>query len=125
MSTCDALFASALAASLLTGAAHAQQKSGPGTLTDQDRAQIRQLSDAYGRALGLCTAEEYAGLFAAPDGYFASGPRGRVAGRDRLMALVRSERHCNDNSERRPRNLPTNIVIEPSPEGATGAAPLG
>src|SRR5712691_2923373 len=124
MSTCDALFASALAASLLTGAAHAQQKSGPGTLTDQDRAQIRQLSDAYGRALGLCQAEEYADLFAAPDGYFASGPRGRVAGREKLLALLRSERHCNDGSEKSVRNIPSSVVIEPTPDGATGRAPL-
>ena len=102
----------------------AGQQRASSTLTDQDRVQIQELSAGYGRALGLCEAEAYAGLFVAPDGYFASGPRGRVAGGDKLIALVRSERHCNDNSERRPRNVPANIVIEPSPQGATGNVPL-
>jgi hypothetical protein len=88
-------------------------------LSDNDRAEIQDLSVRYGRALGLCEAEEYAALFAPLDGYFASGPRGKVVGRERLIALVRSERHCNDGSERRPRNLPATSTIEATPEGAT------
>jgi hypothetical protein len=55
-------------------------------------------------------------LFAAPDGYFASGPRGKVAGREKLVALVRSERHCTDSSERRATNAPT------VPVGCSGSA---
>jgi hypothetical protein len=93
-------------------------------LTDTDRREIQELATSYGHALGLCAAEEYAALFAAPDGYFASGPRGKVVGRDRLIALVRSERHCNDGSERRPRNLPATNTIEATPEGATGRVVL-
>jgi hypothetical protein len=102
-----------------------QARSSGSTLTDQDRAQIHELAVSYGRALGTCAANEYAGLFAAPDGYFASGPRGKVAGRDKLIALVLSERHCHDGSDRRPRNIPIGIDIEPSPEGATGNVFLG
>jgi hypothetical protein len=94
-------------------------------LTDQDRAGIRELSAGYARALGLCEAQAYAGLFAAPDGYFASGPRGKVVGHDKLVALVESEPFCNDNSERRARNTPADIVIEPSAEGATGKVAVG
>jgi hypothetical protein len=89
-------------------------------LTDTDRKEIQELATGYGRELGLCAAEEYAALFAAPDGYFASGPRGKVVGRDRLIALVRSERHCNDGSERRPRNLPADTTLEATPDGAAG-----
>ena len=97
-----------------------QQQRAPGsTLTNEDRAQIQELVAHYARALGTCAAEEYAGLFAAPDGYFASGPRGHVAGREKLIALVRSERHCNDKSQSRPTNAPT-VVAEASAEGATG-----
>ena len=119
------LLAMVLSLGFSTLALDAQQKRGAVfQLTEQDRVQIQELVTNYGRALGLCTAEEYARLFAEPDGYFASGPRGKVAGRDRLVALVRSERHCNDNSERRPRNIPPNIDIQPSAEGAVGRAPL-
>jgi hypothetical protein len=94
-------------------------------LTEKDRAEIRELATSYGRALGLCLAEEYAGLFASPDGYFASGPRGKVVGREKLLALVRSERHCNDGSEKRARNVPSSVTIDPTPEGAMGRAPVG
>ena len=55
----------------------AQQKR---TLSQSDIEAIKALNVAYGTALGMCKYEEYAALYAAPDGYFASGPRGRVAG---------------------------------------------
>lgn len=101
-----------------------QKRAAASPLTDQDRTQIQELVTNYGHALGLCAAEDYAQLFAEPDGYFASGPRGKVAGRARLLALVRSERHCNDNSERRPRNIPPSIDLQASAEGAEGRAAL-
>lgn len=126
MSKYHALAATAVAVGFLTSSpATAQQprRANP-TLTDKDRAEIRELATSYGRALGLCQAEEYAGLFASPDGYFASGPRGRVAGREKLRALLQSERHCNDGSEKRARNIPSSVVIDPTPDGATGRAPL-
>src|SRR5262245_1692562 len=104
-------------------------------LTDKDRADIQDLSARYARALGSCAAEEYADLFAPQTGYFASNIRGEVAGRERLIALVRSERHCNpagglatpagsNGNPPRPANVPT-VAIEPSSTGATGRADLG
>ena len=105
---------------LAPAAASAQQKSGAlPNLTDKDRAEMQGLVTHYAVALGTCAAEEYADLFAAPDGYFASGPRGHIAGREKLMALVKSERHCNDKSIRRPTNGPT-AVVEAAPGGAVG-----
>jgi SnoaL-like domain len=122
MSKCLAMAGIALAAGLLGLPVVAEQRTVQ--LTDNDRREIQELATRYGRALGLCAAEEYAALFAAPDGYFASGPRGKVVGRDRLIALVRSERHCNDGSERRPRNLPADNTIEATPDGFKGRVVL-
>ena len=102
------------------------QRGGRSTLTAQDRTEIQELVTHYARALATCAADEYADLFAPPGGYFASGPRGEVAGREKLIELVRSERHCVDNAERRPftGNGPT-VVAEPSPDGATGKTVSG
>src|SRR4029453_6402641 len=122
MSKCLAMAGMALAAGLLGLPVMAEHRTAQ--LTDKDRREIRELATSYGRALGLCAAEEYAALFAAPDGYFASGPRGKVVGRARLIALVRGERHCNDGSERRPRNLPADNTIEATPDRSKGRAVL-
>jgi hypothetical protein len=103
----------------------AQAKTGQVVpLSDQDRSEIQALVAGYGRALGTCAAEDYARLFAEPDGYFASGPRGKVVGHDRLVALVMSEPFCHDNSERRSRNIPPAIDIQASVDGAIGRAAL-
>jgi hypothetical protein len=115
-------------------------QSGPGSgsgLTAKDRAEIQDLVAKYARALGGCSAEDYADVF-APGGYFFSTIRGEVLGRDRLMAMVKSERQCNPpaapaggapatpapNANAAPRPVPV-VVIEPSPEGAMGKADLG
>lgn len=102
-----------------------------GTLTAQDRAEIQELSAKYARTLGSCAAEEYADLFAPDTGYFASNIRGEVVGRERLIALVRSERHCvtpppqaSGNANAAPRPVPT-VAIEISSTGPTGRADLG
>jgi S-disulfanyl-L-cysteine oxidoreductase SoxD len=94
------------------------------TLTDADMAQIKELSMSYGRALGMCQSEDYVALYAEPDGYFASGPRGRVAGRERLMELLKSEPFCHDNSPKTPRNLPSKFEIEVTAEGAKARVEL-
>ena len=118
----------------LTTVAAAQQQRLT-TLTAQDRADIQELVAGYARALAACAAEEYADLFAPQTGYFASNIRGEVVGRDRLIALVRSERHCNPagglanttnaaGNTARPATVPM-VVIEPTPTGATGRADLG
>jgi hypothetical protein len=80
-----------IAAMLLGSAASAQA---PITLTPDDRTAIQGLVSSYARVLGACAAEEFADLFAPDTGYFASGFRGMITGRDRLIALVQSERHC-------------------------------
>ena len=104
------------------GEARAQQ-----TLTTEDRVQIQDLSARYAKALGGCDAEGYADLFVPQTGYFASNIRGEVVGRDRLMALVRSEHHCIGGApaaNAAPRPVPT-VAIESSSKGVTGRADLG
>jgi hypothetical protein len=84
----------------------------------------------YASALGACRAEEYADLFAPDTGYFASGFRGRVVGRERLIALVQSERHCTAPAGSAPTarpggsNGPT-VAIEVTSTGVRGIADLG
>lgn len=103
-----------------------------GGLTDKDRSEIQELSAKYARTLGTCAAEEYADLFAPDTGFFASNVRGEVVGRERLMALVRSERHCTtpppaasgNAAGTAPRPVPT-VVVEISSTGPIGRAELG
>ena len=61
-------------------------------------------------------------------GYFASNIRGEVVGRERLIALVRSERHCIEPPRRQaaagPRPVPM-VTIESNAKGVTGRAELG
>src|SRR5262252_8684074 len=66
----------------------------PTALTADDKAAIQALVTSYAKALGECRAEEFADLFVPETGSFASGFRGRMVGRDKLVALVQSERHC-------------------------------
>jgi hypothetical protein len=41
--------------------------------------ELQDLAVRYDRALGTCSADEYAALIATPDGYFASGTSGKVS----------------------------------------------
>lgn len=93
-------------------------------LSAADRAEIQQLSERYLRALNACAAEEYAALF-APDGYFESTFRGRVQGREKLIELVRSERHCKPGAPARAAGSAPTMTIRPAPDGAVGTATLG
>jgi hypothetical protein len=115
--------AAGVGALLVVGAqANVQQ-----ALTAQDRAEIQELSARYAKALGSCAAEEYADLFAPETGYFASNIRGEVVGRERLMALVHSERHCINAAAQAaagPRAVPM-VTIESTARGVTGRAELG
>lgn len=111
-------------------------------LSPQDRAEIQDLVGRYARALGGCKAEEYADLFAPDGGYFWSSIRGEVATRERLIALVQSERQCNPvanapapnaagsgrgaadgNGSVRP--VPTVIIESVTHDGVVGRANLG
>lgn len=107
---------------LVAGTANAQQ-----ALTDKDRAEIQELSAKYAKALGGCAAEDYADVFVPETGYFASNIRGEVVGRERLIALVKSERHCINAAAQAaagPRTVPT-VTIETSTKGVSGRAELG
>jgi hypothetical protein len=69
-------------------------------------------------------------LFAPDTGYFASGFRGMITGRDRLIALVQSERHCITTPGAKPAarpgggNGPT-VAIETTGGVVRGIADLG
>jgi SnoaL-like domain len=95
-------------------------------LSPDDRAAIQDLSASYARTLADCRAEEYADLFVPKTGYFASGFRGRMVGREQLVLLVQSERHCTGAQPARPGggNPPT-VELEATPAGARGVAHLG
>jgi hypothetical protein len=82
------------------------------TYTNADAGEIQGLSAKYASALGACQAEAYAGLF-TPDGIFYSSFRGSIKGTGALIALVKSERHCQPGAERPAR-----------PGGGTGAPAL-
>ena len=124
---------------LVAATASAQQ-----TLTDKDRAEIQELSAKYAKALGGCAAEDYADVFVPETGYFASNIRGEVVGRERLMALVKSERQCNPTASANPNANPNAagrgapaaapagragggpvVTLEATPEGIKGIASLG
>jgi hypothetical protein len=97
-------------------------------LTPEDTSAIQALVTGYARALGACNAEEYADLFAPDTGYFASGIRGQVVGRERLIALVQSERQCTAATPPAPRpggaTGPT-VTLEVTATGVRGIADLG
>ena len=111
----------------LAAAAFAQT---PATLTADDRTAIQGLVSSYARTLGACAAEEYADLFAPGTGYFASGIRGHIAGREKLIALVKSERHCTAPAGATPAPRPGGgtgpvVNIDVTPTGVRGIADLG
>ena len=113
---------------LVVGAASASAQSAV-SLSDDDRSAIQALMGSYARALGECRAEDFADLFVPDTGYFASGFRGHMVGRARLVALVQSERHCvapPAAGAARPgaSNGPT-VVLEVTPSGVHGVAKLG
>jgi len=99
-------------------------------LTPEDRTAIQALVTGYARALAACNAEEYADLFAPDTGYFASGIRGQVVGRERLIALVQSERQCTAPAAAAPNARPgggtgPTVTLEVSATGVRGVADLG
>jgi hypothetical protein len=112
---------------LLSTSASAQV---PTTVTPEDKSAIQALVTGYARALGACSAEEYADLFAPDTGWFASGIRGQVVGRQQLIALVQSERHCTAPAGTTPATRPggTNgptVALDVTPASVRGIADLG
>lgn len=98
------------------------------SLSADDRAAIQALMGQYAHALSGCRAAEFADLFVPETGYFASGFRGRMVGREQLIALVESERQCVAPSGKatRPGGAagPT-VVIDTTAGGVYGVADLG
>ena len=82
----------ALAAALILGTPLSAQL--PAGVDPGDATEIQALVNSYASALRECRAEDFADLFVADTGYFASGFRGHMVGHERLVALVQSERHC-------------------------------
>ena len=101
----------------------------PATLTADDRSAIQALVGGYARALGECRAEEFASLFVPETGYFASGFRGHMVGQERLIALVKSERHClapaGAAATARPGGNAPTVELEVGATGVRGVANLG
>ena len=97
------------------------------SISAEDRSAIQELSASYLRALFGCDAEAYADLFAPETGYFASGFRGRMVGREQLIALVESEPHCLEPGDSAPRAAADGprVVVEVTPGGVRGTADLG
>ena len=100
------------------------------TLTPDDRTAIQGLVSSYARVLGSCAAEDFADLFAADTGYFASGFSGMITGRDRLIALVQSERQCITAPGARPAARPgggtgPTVAIDTTGGVVRGIADLG
>jgi hypothetical protein len=102
----------------------------PATLTAEDRAAIQALVSGYARALSACAATDFADLFVPETGSFASGFRGLIVGRERLIALVQSERHCIAPAGQTPAARPggnsgPTVTVEATATGARGVADLG
>jgi SnoaL-like domain len=112
--------------SLCTFAALAQTPAaGP---TAEDRAAIQALVTNYAEALGGCAAEDFADLFVPETGYFASGFRGHMVGREKLIELVESERHClapAGSAQARPGGGGPIVEIEVDGGAVRGIADLG
>jgi hypothetical protein len=114
------------AAFVTAGAALAQQ---PTTLSAEDKSAIQALATSYAKALGECRAQDFADLFTL-DGAFVAGFRGHMVGRERLVQLVESERHClapaGSAAAARPGGTGGPMVaIEATASGARGVADLG
>ena len=101
----------------------------PTTVKPDDASAIQGLVSSYAQALSACRAEEFADLFVPQTGYFASGIRGQVVGRERLIALVQSERHCTAPAGATPAARPggtagPTVALEVTPAGVRGIADL-
>jgi hypothetical protein len=100
------------------------------SLSADDRRAIQTLVTQYAQALSGCRAAEFADLFVPETGSFVSGFRGRMVGRERLIALVESERHCVAPTGKAGATRPggatgPTVAIDATATGAHGTADLG
>jgi SnoaL-like domain len=119
-----------LSLALPTLATTASLAQTPQSIGVDDENAIQALVSAYARNLGACAAEDYADLFAPGTGYFASGFRGQFTGREKLIALVQSERQCTAPAGSTPAARPggakgPTVEITVDAAGVHGVARLG
>jgi hypothetical protein len=104
----------------------AAQSKAAKPLTALDHIEIQRLLAKYAFALDTCAnhANDYADLY-TPDGVFVNGHNGeRFEGRARLIVAAGGP-GCETHPPLNPRYHTTeNVVIEASPEGATGKSYL-
>lgn len=113
---------SVTAAALSFSVMAAAQSSPPA----EDVRAIEDLAARYLETLGGCDAAGFADLFVPETGYFASGFRGQMVGRDALIGLVESERHCEQPNASQTQNRTTPAVeIEVTADGVHGVVELG
>ena len=109
----------ALAAPVLVLAAvQAQQQRAKGSLTALDYVEIQQIYGRYSIGVDSGNGDLFASAF-TPDGIF-DYPAGPIQGREKLAAFA-----AKPSPAKGPTNavhFPTNVTIEPSPEGATATA---
>ena len=99
-------------------------------LAAQDANEIEELASSYARALAACDASGFADLFMWESGYFSSGIRGQIVGREGLIGLVESERHCDlpdtqKTQRQKGDNVPVVQIVEATAEGVRGIVDLG
>jgi hypothetical protein len=100
------------------------------SLSADDRSAIQALMTKYAQALSGCRAMEFADLFVPETGSFASGFRGRMVGRERLIALVESERQCvaapgTAKATRPGGSAGPTVVLDVTSSGVRGVASVG
>ena len=98
---------------------YAQQRTPPGMLSPQDFLEIEQLVQGYTR--GIDIGPEDASWVFASDGVFKYAG-GAVSGQQELQEFYARLRQTN--TSRTIRHLLSNLVVRPSPEGATGSVYL-
>jgi hypothetical protein len=101
---------------VFAAAAYGQRGGGAGTLTTQDYIDIQQLYARYNNAIDAGDGEAYAGTF-TPDGVFNT-----FTGHDALVGFIKNWRDNLNGATRRHWN--TNLVITPTPDGASGTVYL-
>lgn len=100
------------------------------SLSADDTQAINQLAATYLVALPSCDANGFADLFVPETGYFASGFRGHMVGREGLIGLVESEPHCNQPAGSPPAarsggGTPAPVQIDVAADGVRGIVDLG
>ncbi len=98
--------------------------SAQGTLTTDDRVEIRNLYNRYNHYIDNVkdNGHAFAGIF-TEDGVFETNIAvGTRTGTEELAALARE---VGSSTQVSPNHLVWNIVIDPSPEGAVGSAYYG